>query len=114
MGDATMKIPYDINSGKLYKDAYFGTWKSTKILPDSNFAFADKVLPSFDNCIAEVKRMHGNMPFARCLGWDLIVDDNNNVAFIEVNGGHNGIRFTEAVQGPCFKGLGWENLHKLN
>ena len=58
--------------------------------------------------------MHSNIPFARCLGWDLIVDKHNNVLLIEVNGGHSGIRFTEMVQGPCFIGLNWENLHKSN
>ncbi len=114
MGDATMKIPYNTKNGRLYKNAYFGDFKSTKVLPDNGFPFGDKTLPFFDNCLAEVKRMHSNIPFARCLGWDLIVDKHNNVLLIEVNGGHSGIRFTEMVQGPCFIGLNWENLHKSN
>ncbi|WP_431108826.1 sugar-transfer associated ATP-grasp domain-containing protein [Winogradskyella poriferorum] len=114
MGDATIKVPYDIKTGKLYDHAYFGSWKSMTKLPDNDYSFAQTQLPQYDKCISEVKRMHSNIPFARCLGWDLMVDDADNVVVIEVNGGHSGIRFTEAVQGPCFKGLNWENLHKIN
>lgn len=113
MGDATIKIPYDIKTGKLHEHAYFGSWKSMAKLPHNDFSFAHTQLPMYDKCISEVKRMHSNIPFARCLGWDLIIDDNDNVVVIEVNGGHSGIRFTEAVQGPCFKGLNWENLHRI-
>jgi hypothetical protein len=112
MGPINMKIPYDITTGKLYDNAYFGDWKSTEVLPDNDFPFAGKVLPSFNNCLAEVKRMHGLVPFARCLGWDLIVDKNSNVLLIEVNGGHSGIRFSETFLGPCFLGLNWENSHR--
>lgn len=110
---SAIKIPIDILNGELYEDAYFPNWSSTKYLPDNDISFAGKVLPSFSDCITEVKKMHSRIPFVRCVGWDLIVDNNNNVRLIELNGGHNGIRFHEMTQGPCFKGLNWENLNKL-
>jgi hypothetical protein len=114
MGSSAIKIPIDIKEGRLGELAYLPDWKSTTKLPDHNFNFKAQKLPVYEKCISEVKRMHSNIPFARCLGWDLMVDDADNVVVIEVNGGHSGIRFTEAVQGPCFKGLNWENLHKIN
>ncbi|WP_339751698.1 sugar-transfer associated ATP-grasp domain-containing protein [uncultured Winogradskyella sp.] len=105
-------IHIDVKTGKLGEDAYFPNWETMKHLPDNDIPFAGRVLPSFDACVAEVKRMHSRIPFIRCVGWDLIVDKDNKVKLIELNGGHNGIVFNEVFQGPCFKGLGWEGIKK--
>jgi hypothetical protein len=50
------------------------------------------------------------MPFVRCIGWDLTVDDQGAVQILEWNGGHTGIKITEATQGPCFADLNWHLL----
>ena len=110
ISDRQMRIPIDIKSGKLCDTAYFPKSESTKNLPDNGISFGGKTLPAFDTCLAEVKKFHRRIPFIRCVGWDLIVDKNDKVKLIELNGGHNGITFHEMVQGPCFKGLKWENL----
>ena len=52
------------------------------------------------------------MPYARCIGWDVTVDSEEKVNLMEWNGEHNDIKFAEATQGPCFLGLGWEELRK--
>ena len=52
------------------------------------------------------------VPFARSIGWDMIVDNNNEIQVMEWNGSHNDIKFSEATQGPCFSNLGWEKLWK--
>ncbi|MDN3493740.1 sugar-transfer associated ATP-grasp domain-containing protein [Winogradskyella bathintestinalis] len=110
--DSAMKIALNIKNGQLCEEAYFPNWVSTKHLPGSNFLFAGKTLPSFHDCINEVKRMHNCIPFIRSVGWDIIVDKDNKVRLIELNGGHNSITFNETIQGPCFKGLNWESLNK--
>ncbi|EDP69723.1 hypothetical protein FBALC1_09337 [Flavobacteriales bacterium ALC-1] len=110
--DKQMRIPIDIKNGKLCDTAFFPDTKPTKQLPDIDIDFAGKVLPSFNDCISEVKKMHSRVPYIRCIGWDIIVDKNDKVKLIELNGGHNGISFNEMVQGPCFKGLNWESLRK--
>jgi len=43
---------------------------------------------------------------------DLTVDNLEQVQVIEVNGINNGIKFSEATTGPCFRNLNWENLWK--
>ena len=107
---SAIKIPVNIENGNLYSDGYFTNWTTTKVHPDSNIPFVNKVIPSFDNCISEVIRMHSRIPFIRCIGWDIVVDKLNQVQLIEWNGSYNDIKFSEATQGPCFKELHWEKL----
>lgn len=107
-----MRIPIDIKKGTLYDVAFYPKSEFTKRLPDNDIEYAGMELPSFNHCVSEIKRMHRLIPFIRCIGWDVILDEKENVRIIELNGGHNGITFNEMVQGPCFKGLGWENLRK--
>jgi hypothetical protein len=107
---SAMRIAINIENGKLSEDAYFPNWKSTKHLPGNTFCFSDKIIPSFDKCISEVERMHSNISFIRCIGWDIIVNNANEFELIELNGGHNSITFNETLQGPCFKDLNWEKL----
>jgi hypothetical protein len=114
ISSSAIRIPINIKNGILDSSGYLPNWKSMKKLPNNDYSFAQAQLPQYNKCVSEIKRMHSNIPFARCLGWDLIVDNNNNVVVIEVNGKHPGVTFIETVQGPCFKGLGWENLHKTN
>ncbi|WP_225036342.1 sugar-transfer associated ATP-grasp domain-containing protein [Winogradskyella sp. SM1960] len=109
---SAIKIPINIKNGKLMEDAYLPNWSTTKQLPDNNISFAGKSIPLFDDCLAEIKKMHRRIPFVRCVGWDVIVDKNDKIKLIELNGGHNGIKFHEMVYGPCFKDLNWENLKK--
>jgi len=107
---SALKIPINVSNGQLSKYGYFPDWTSTEIHPDRKVAFKDKVIPSFQNCITEVLRMHSSIPFIRCIGWDVIVDNFNDVRLIEWNSQVNDITFSEATQGPCFKELHWENL----
>lgn len=111
-----MRIPIDIENGALWSThlAFYPKSEFTKQLPDKEIDYPGMKLPAFEHCITEIKRMHGYIPYIRCIGWDIIVDENNNVRIIELNGEHNGLTFNEMIQGPCFKGLGWEHLHKTN
>ncbi|MDG1730911.1 MAG: sugar-transfer associated ATP-grasp domain-containing protein [Algibacter sp.] len=108
-----MRIPINIKNGTLLDVAFYPKSESTKRLPDNDIDFAGMELPLFSHCVSEIKRMHSLIPFIQCIGWDIIIDKNNNLKVIELNGGHNGITFNEMVQGPCFKGLGWEKLYKI-
>lgn len=104
------RIPIIMSDGSLYKKAYFADTVSTDQIPGNKLEFSGMVLPEFKKCISKVKQMHSKIPFVRCIGWDIIVNKDNEVEIIEANGGHNGITFNEMVQGPCFSGLNWEKL----
>ena len=109
---ADIKIPVDVKTGKLNETGYLPNWKTLTSHPDTNVVFKGKVIPKYNACVAYALQMHLAVPFSRSIGWDLIVNENEEVQLMEFNGGHNDIKFSEATQGPCFADLGWEKLWK--
>ena len=111
---SAIRIPVDPANGELSEYGYLTNWAAIERHPDSGFVFSGQRIPFFDKCASIVLNLHKSMPYVRCIGWDLCVDNNNDVKMMECNGGHNGIKFTEATQGPCFADLGWEKLWREN
>jgi hypothetical protein len=107
-----VRVAVDPRSGRLHDRGYFPSWTPTDMHPDSHVRFSGATIPLFAECVATVVELHRRLPFARAIGWDAIVDDRDRVRILEWNGEHNGIRFSEATQGPCFADLGWEHLWK--
>ena len=105
-------IPVDPVNGELSELGYFLNFHSTDRHPDTQVVFAKRFIPCFSKCISTAKELHRQMPFGRCIGWDMIVDKYNNIKVMEWNGDHTDIKVHEAIQGPCFTDLGWENLWK--
>lgn len=107
-----LRIPVNISTGVLNKYAYTTNWIQIEKHLDTNFLFENKQIPNYDECIEAALSLHKMVPFVRNIGWDMVIDDTNNVQIMEWNGGHNDIKFSEAMQGPCFSDLGWEKLWK--
>ncbi|MCB1349868.1 MAG: hypothetical protein KDK11_14975, partial [Maritimibacter sp.] len=105
-----VRIPIDRETGRLGDMGYLPNWLTTDAHPDSGVTFKQKVIPSYADCVRVVTENHLKMPYVRCMGWDLSVDKAGKVKIIEWNGGHNDIKFGEAVQGPCFRDLNWERF----
>lgn len=103
-------IPVDLNSGELYPYGLLQSWHIITEHPDTQVAFTGKRIPQFDRCKEAVLELQKGLPQVRCIGWDVIVDDDDNVKIMEWNGTHNGIANSEATQGPSFADLGWENI----
>lgn len=110
--NSVIAVPVNINTGELYAKGYINDWLPINAHPDSKTMFQQKVIPHFDKCLEKATQMHSIVPFMGCLGWDLTVDNLEKVQLIEVNGINNGIKLSEAANGPCFKNLNWENLWK--
>ena len=105
-----VRIAIDRETGALGELGYLPNWLTTDAHPDSGVAFRDKVIPNYADCVRVVTQNHLKLPFVRCIVWDLSVDKAGKVKIIEWNGGHNDIKFGEAVQGPCFRDLNWERF----
>lgn len=105
-------IPIDLKSGEFDSFGYDNYWGATVKHPDTLVVFANRKIPQFDRCISTALKLQKAMPLVQCIGWDLIVDKNENIKVMEWNGYDTDIKFSEATQGPCFKDLGWENLWK--
>ena len=107
-----MRVPVNIADGMLGNYGYLHDWKTVAKHPDTNIAFANKKIPNFNKSISTIEKLHSQLPIVLCIGWDLVIDKNNEVKIMEWNGKHNDIKFSEAIYGPCFEDLGWEKLWK--
>lgn len=105
-------VPIDLNTGALSETAYTPDWIALDAHPTSQIKFAGLSIPNFSNCLEQVLSLHRQVPYARCIGWDITVDHEGNMKCMEWNAEHNGVNFNEATQGPCFADLGWADLHK--
>lgn len=100
-----VKTAIDINSGKLYARGYMPDWSSTLLHPDTKVSFDGLVVPAFEKACSVVEKLHNNYPFIQCIGWDISINEREEVEIMEWNGGHNDIKFSEAIHGPCFKDI---------
>jgi Sugar-transfer associated ATP-grasp len=105
-----VRIAIDRETGALSAMGYMPDWMRVDRHPDANEPFAGQSIPNFKECVRVVLRCHERLRFVRCVGWDLCVDEAEKVKLIEWNGGHNGIKFSEAVEGPCFADLNWQRF----
>jgi hypothetical protein len=105
-----IRVPVNLSSGEFSAEGYLTNWLTVYEHPDTKLKFSGCKVPLFSQCISMVLELHKKVPFARCVGWDVTIDDNENVRLMEWNAGHNDIKFSEATQGPCFADLRWERL----
>ena len=105
-----VKIPIDATTGELQPAGYMPDMSTIDKHPDTHVLFEGKAIPNFGKMVAAINEQHAKMPFDPCIGWDVAIDKNEKIRLIEWNGRLNGIKFSEATTGPCFKDLGWENL----
>jgi hypothetical protein len=105
-----VRVAVDTATGALSDEVYLHDWRKTDAHPDTGFRFAGQSVPNFAAAAALCKALHESCPHMLCLGWDLCIDDAGKVKIIEWNARYNDIKFSEATTGPCFRGLGWEDL----
>ncbi|WP_282124607.1 sugar-transfer associated ATP-grasp domain-containing protein [Algibacter mikhailovii] len=107
-----ISIPVHLETGALHALGYSKSWYTLDQHPDTGFVFKDQKIPYFSSFIKTARDLQQAMPFVKCIGWDMVLDCDNAIQVMQWNGFHTGIGFAEFTQGPCFKGLGWENLWK--
>lgn len=105
-----VRVPITPGTGELDKAGYLPSYLTIYSHPTSQKSFDNVTIPNFKKCVATVNRLHLKVPFVRCIGWDVTLDKEGEVVILEWNGGHNGIKFTEATSGPSFSDLNWERF----
>ncbi len=98
----------DFTTGCLSSPGYDANWQKFEIHPDTGIVFDGHPLPSFPEAVELARRLHAAFPYVRLIGWDLAVEEDGSVVILEWNF-NPGLEVTEALVGPCFAGLGWEN-----
>lgn len=107
---SNIRIAINITNGELSSTGYLPDWSTTKCHPDSNVSFSGLMIPEFLEACTKVESLHNAFPFISSIGWDLAVNNNNNIEIMEWNTGNNSIEFHEAMHGPCFKDILGRNL----
>lgn len=55
--------------------------------------FAGNVIPAFKSCVRTVTELHEKVPYARCIGWDVPVDREENLRLLDGMPGTTVIHF---------------------
>lgn len=110
--DNSVRVAVTSEHGDLDESGYDQDWQRWSRHPDSGFVFAGQRIPRFADAVALCTALHQRFPHFGIVGWDVAVTASEGVDIIEWNGGHCGIKFSEAATGPNFKGLGWERLRR--
>ena len=85
-------------------------WQRCTAHPDSGVAFAGIRVPAFAEARAAACALHDRVPHLAIIGWDFAIDRDHRPRILELNTGHVGFKASEAMVGPLFAGLGWEQL----
>ncbi len=105
-----IRVPIMDDQGTFCERAADRSWVAHTVHPDSHVAFSGKRIPGFQNAVALCEKLHNQSPFSVLIGWDVAIDRDGAPVLMEWNQGIAGIALSEASRGPCFKGLGWENV----
>jgi hypothetical protein len=108
--DNSVRVAITDRHGELDSVCYTEYWRRWLSHPDTKFIFSRQRIPKFNEAIECCIKLHASVPHFTIVGWDIIISNKEEIKLIEWNGGHCGIKFSEATTGPCFTGLEWERL----
>ncbi|MCC5023210.1 MAG: hypothetical protein J6386_10690 [Candidatus Synoicihabitans palmerolidicus] len=98
------------DDGELEEGAALANWHKVRSHPASGETFAGKVIPEFRAAVKTCVQLHERFPHVGVVGWDVGINDRNQIELMEWNTAHPDIKFSEATEGPCFSEFGWESL----
>ena len=106
--DNSLRVAIVNRSGELDAFGYTQDWR--RWLHSSRYwlLIRKEHIPKFEEAIDACIELHNKVPHFTIIGWDITVDDNEEIKIIEWNSNHCDIKFSEASTGPCFLGLEWE------
>lgn len=86
--------------GTLKDEAYtlvpFKAFKQT----DTGVVFSGFKVPEFDKLKSKAIELHARLPYAKLIGWDLCVNENNDIELVEINANSPGL--FQGATGPAF------------
>ena len=77
-------VPVD-KDGNFSKEGYTTFPYSILNQSDSGIEFAGYQFTRFPELVKEALNAHSRMPFFNLVGWDITIDDNNNIVIVECN-----------------------------
>lgn len=86
--------------GSLKAEAYTLKPLSVHTQSDSGVVFKDFRIPQFDRLKAKAVELHSLLPYAKIIGWDLSINQNEEIELVEINAMNPGV--FQAATGPAF------------
>lgn len=110
--DIGIRVPIMDEFGLLNKFCYGHDFQQFNAHPDTGVGFENKKIPRFSDAVNFCLKLHKTIPHFPIIGWDVTIDHQENIKLLEWNAGapHPGIITLQLINGPCFRGLGWEEL----
>lgn len=86
--------------GTLKSEAYTLYPFSRHTKSDTGLVFSDFKIPMFEKLLAKAVELHEQLPYARIVGWDLAIDEEEEIELVEINARQPGL--FQAATGPAF------------
>lgn len=86
--------------GSLCTYGYYGNGERTTI--HNGVEFHGRSIKNFDKIIDKAKELHSVNSVCKIIGWDLALDENDDIVLIEGNAAHPGISVEQIATGPVF------------
>ena len=108
----SIRVAIQCSTGELDNFGYTPHWKRCECHPDTRYRFQNQKIPKFKNAVELCLALHSKVPHFTVIGWDVTLDQVEQIKLMEWNSNHPDIKFSEATTGPCFLGLNWEKYAK--
>lgn len=86
--------------GTLKKEAYTLFPFSSHTQSDSGIVFEEFKIPHFEALKNKAKELHAQLPYAKLIGWDLSLNENDEIELVEINANSPGL--FQGATGPAF------------
>lgn len=108
-----IQVPVTNLDGEFHPFGYSRSWERFNAHPDTGVSFYNIRIPKFREAVETCLQLHASIPHFPVIGWDIAINDQEQIQLMEWNAGHIGINLDEAVSGPCFTSLNWERFKDL-
>lgn len=99
-GNGNVIIGID-NTGKLNPYGYSSSGKKVQVT-SNGFEFAGFQVPGYQKVCKVVCDVHKKMPMFKMIGWDIVIDEHEEVVIMEYNLMCPGVLYYQWVNGPLF------------
>lgn len=88
------------DDGSLKENAYTLEPLTIHTKTDTGIILKNFKIPMYDKIKAKAVELHQQLPYCKLIGWDLCIDDNNEIELVEINADKPGV--FQAATGPAF------------
>lgn len=90
------------DNGKLHEIGYYNRFEHQTLVTDNGTVLKDFTIPNYKEVLGKIKILHMQVPYFKIVAWDIAIDENENIVFIEFNLWEQAIDFAQIVNGPLF------------